>query len=170
MSTPTAEMQFTQTATDRLEVNKVESGAALQWLSSGFDDFKHTPVLSLLYGVLFASLTAGVFLLVTNVPWYAVAYLTGLVVVGPFMASGLYAASRDMQQGREATIDNSLRLLIKRSTNLALFATLLALVMAAWVRISALLFAIKFSTLSPSIEAYTSLFSSAEGWITLSYF
>lgn len=86
------------------------------------------------------------------------------------MASGLYAASRDMQQGREATIDNSLRLLIKRSTNLALFAALLALVMAAWVRISALLFAIKFSTLSPSIEAYTALFSSAEGWITLSYF
>ncbi|MCG8073739.1 MAG: DUF2189 domain-containing protein [Candidatus Thiodiazotropha taylori] len=170
MSTPTAEMQFTQTATDRLEVNKVESGAALQWLSSGFEDFKRTPALSLLYGLLFASLTAGVFLLVTNAPWYAVAYLTGLVVMGPFMASGLYAASRDMQQGREATIDNSLRLLIKRSTNLALFATLLALVMAAWVRISALLFAVKFSTLTPSIEAYTSLFSSAEGWITMSYF
>lgn len=170
MSTPTSDMQFEETAIERLEINKVDRNAPLQWLSSGFSDFKRAPALSLLYGLLFASLTAGVFLLVMNVPWYSVAYLTGLVVMGPFMASGLYAASRDMQHGRAASIDNSLRLLVKRSTNLALFATLLALVMAAWVRISALLFAVKFSTLHPTIEAYTSLFSSAEGWITLSYF
>lgn len=47
---------------------------------------------------------------------------------------------------------------------------MLGLVMAAWVRFSALLFALKFSTLNPSLEAYTSMFTSSEGWITLSYF
>jgi uncharacterized membrane protein len=170
MSTPTAAMKFTDTTTSQHEIVTVDRSAAFQWLRSGIDDFKRAPGLSLLYGLLFASLTAGVFLLVMNVPWYSVAYLTGLVVMGPFMASGLYAASRDIEQGRQPSIDNSLRLLIKRSTYLALFATLLSLVMAAWVRISALLFAVKFNTLNPSIEAYTSLFSSAEGWITLSYF
>jgi uncharacterized membrane protein len=126
--------------------------------------------LSLLYGFLFAGATAGVYLLIMNVPWYAIAYLTGLVVLGPFMASGLYAASRDMESGHPPSINNSLRLLIKRVSHLALFSVMLSLVMAAWVRLSALLFAVKFNTLNPTIEAYTSLLSSTEGWITLSYF
>ena len=47
---------------------------------------------------------------------------------------------------------------------------MLALVMAAWIRFSALLFALKFSTLKPSAEAYTQMLSSSEGWIALSYF
>jgi uncharacterized membrane protein len=171
MSTPTVEMPFTHTPTNyQHKISSVDGAEPLQWLISGFNDFKSVPGLSLLYGLLFTSLTAGVFLLVMNIPWYSIAYLTGLVVMGPFMASGLYAASRDIQQGRQPSINSSLRQLIKRSTDLALFATLLSLVMAAWVRISALLFAVKFNTLNPSIEAYTSLFSSSEGWITLSFF
>ena len=47
---------------------------------------------------------------------------------------------------------------------------MLALVMAAWVRFSALLFAIKFNTLTPSVETYTQMLNSSEGWIALSYF
>jgi uncharacterized membrane protein len=170
MSTHTTKMEFTQTPTCHYKIAKVSTTTPFQWLSSGISDFKRIPGLSLLYGIVFASLSAGVFLLVMNVPWYSIAYLTGLVVIGPFMASGLYAASRDMENARVPSIQSSFRLLIKRATYLALFSTLLAVVMAAWVRISALLFAIKFNTLNPSIEAYTNLLSSSEGWITLSYF
>ncbi len=45
-----------------------------------------------------------------------------------------------------------------------------ASIMAAWIRFSALLFALKFTILSPSIEAYTTLSTSADGWITLVFF
>jgi uncharacterized membrane protein len=141
-----------------------------QWLGAGVNDFKSAPGLSLLYGTLFAAATAGIFLLAVNVPWYAIAYLTGLVVLGPFMASGLYAASRDMERGIAPSITGSVRLLMRRVSYLALFSLMLSLVMAAWIRISALIFAIKFNTLSPSIEAYTSLLTSSDGWITLSFF
>ena len=60
--------------------------------------------------------------------------------------------------------------MLQRRTYLALFALMLALVMAAWIRFSALLFALKFNMLSPSVEAYTQIFTSSEGWITLSFF
>ncbi len=170
MSTPSAEMQFIQNAQEQHQVANVAISAPLQWLSSGLNDFRNAPGLSLLYGFLFAGATAGVYLLAMNVPWYSIAYLTGLVVVGPFIASGLYVASRDMESGKLPSISNSLRLLMQRSTSLVLFSLMLSLVMAAWVRISALLFAVKFNTLNPTIEAYTSLFSSAEGFITLLYF
>jgi uncharacterized membrane protein len=170
MSTTTiSHISQSQTESRDERINRVDSTAPVQWLGDGIEDFKSAPGLSLLYGVLFAAATAGVYTLVMNIPWYAFAYLTGLVVIGPFMAAGLYTASRDMDAGATPSIGNSVRLLMQRSTYLGLFSLMLALVMAAWLRVSALVFAFKFNTLSPSIEAYTSLLSSADGWITLSY-
>ncbi|MES9991288.1 MAG: DUF2189 domain-containing protein [Candidatus Thiodiazotropha sp.] len=171
MSTTTAEMQYLQEQSRQPEMT-AHLGALtpFQWLGAGVNDFNKAPGLSLLYGALFAAATAGAFLLALTLPWYAIAFLTGLVVLGPFMASGLYAASRDMEQGRAPTIRGSVKLLMERASYLALFALMLSLVMAAWVRVSALVFAVKFNTLSPSIEAYTSMLSSADGWITLSFF
>ncbi len=170
MSTPASELNLDNSLSPRHDVLNVATTAPFYWIKLGLNDFRRIPGLSLLYGFLFAGFCAGVYLLISNAPWFSIAYLTGLVVVGPFLASGLYAASRDMERDLAPSIDGSLRLLMRRSTHLALFSLTLALVMAAWVRFSALLFAVKFNALSPSIEAYTSLFSSSDGWITLSFF
>lgn len=170
MTTPASELHFDDSLSPSHDVLNVSTTAPFDWIRLGFNDFRRIPGLSLLYGFLFAGFCAGVYLLISNAPWFSVAYLTGLVVIGPFVASGLYVASRDMERDVAPSIDRSLSLLMRRSTHLALFSLTLALVMAAWVRFSALLFAVKFSTLSPSIEAYTSLFSSSDGWITLSFF
>ncbi len=170
MSTPASEIHYVESMTPSHTVRKVLITSPFRWIKLGFDDFRRIPGLSLLYGFLFAGLCAGVYLLISNVPWFTIAYLTGLVVVGPFLASGLYVASRDLESGVKPSIEGGLRLIGKRRTYLALFALVLAIVMAAWVRFSALLFAVTFSTLSPSIEAYTHLFNSTDGWITLTYF
>jgi uncharacterized membrane protein len=171
MSTTTANIQYVDNVYQQPEVATHQAlFAPFQWLGAGVNDFKNAPGLSLIYGFLFAATAAGVFLLVMNLPWYAIAFLTGLVVLGPFMASGLYAASRDMSRGISPSVRNSLRLLMKRASTLALFSVMLSLVMAAWLRVSALIFAVKFNTLTPSIEAYTNLMGSTDGWITLTYF
>ncbi len=170
MSTTASELRLDDSLPTRYDVLKVAPLTPFHWIKLGFNDFRRIPLLSLVYGFLFAGVCAGVYLSISNAPWFSVAYLTGLVVIGPFLASGLYVASRDIERGVAPSISGSLSLLMKRGTYLALFSLTLALVMAAWVRFSALLFAVKFNALSPSIEAYTSLFSSSEGWITLSFF
>jgi len=170
MSAPITETPFVAPADAKADIARVSVTAPLGWIRSGIDDFRRAPGLSLLYGFLFAGLCAGVYLLISGVPWYTTGYLTGLVVIGPFLASGLYVASRDIERGDSPTIAGSLSLIGRRKTYLALFSLMLALVMAAWVRFSALLFALKFNTLSSSVEAYTSMFASSEGWIALSYF
>jgi uncharacterized membrane protein len=152
------------------DIARVDAAAPLQWIRQGAADFRRAPGLSLLYGVLFAGVCAGAFLMTLNVPWYTLGYLTGLVVIGPFLASGLYVASRDIERGIAPSISGSLRLLSQRRTHLALFSLMLALVMAAWVRASALLFALKFNTLTPSVETYTSLLSSSDGWIAIAFY
>lgn len=170
MSTPMTEMSFDVSAPSARQAHPLAATSAFGWIRHGIDDFRQAPVLSLLYGVLFAGLCAGVYLLIQNVPWYTTGYLTGLVVAGPFLAAGLYAASRDMERGDSPAISASLSLIMQRRTYLGLFSLMLAMVMAAWIRFSAVLFAVKFSTLSPSVEAYTSMFTSSDGWITLSFF
>jgi uncharacterized membrane protein len=170
MSTSTSHTDYAPSAVTQHEIAKVAVSAPFKWLGKGIKDFRQIPGLSLLYGLLFTGLCGGVYLLLSNAPWYAMAYLTGLVVLGPFLASGLYVASRDIEAGEIPSIDRSLRLLIQRKTYLALFSVILALVMAAWVRLSALLFAVKFNTLTPSMDAYIGMLTSPEGWITLSYF
>ncbi len=170
MSTPTTEMPFDVSAPAARQRHPLEGTSAFGWIRHGIDDFRQAPVLSLLYGVLFAGLCAGVYLLIRQVPWYTTGYLTGLVVVGPFLAAGLYAASRAIERGDSPGISASLSLIMQRRTYLALFSLMLAMVMAAWIRLSAVLFAVKFSTLSPSVEAYTHMFTSSDGWITLSFF
>jgi len=170
MSTSITETQHIASAPPASDIKNVDAAAPFTWIRRGIDDFRHAPGLSLLYGFLFAGLCAGVYLLIRGVPWFTTGYLTGLVVVGPFLASGLYAASRDIERGSAPSISASLRLLMHRKTHLALFSLLLALVMAAWIRFSALLFALKFNTLTPTVETYTQMLTSSEGWIALSYF
>ncbi len=171
MSTQTTELPLGQYhAASKYHIEKVSASEPFKWLSKGFSSFKRIPGLSILYGVIFAVVVAGAYQLMNNLPWYSLAYLTGIVVLGPVLASGLYAASRDIDQGKKPSIMSSLYQIRERKTYLALFSLMLALVMAAWVRFSALLFAIKFSTVSPTIESYTNLFASSEGLVTLLFF
>lgn len=42
--------------------------------------------------------------------------------------------------------------------------------MAAWIRLSSLLFAVKFSVMQPTIESYTNMLTSPDGWIVMVFF
>jgi uncharacterized membrane protein len=170
MSVPMTDVPFVASTPTASDMNRVDAAAPFAWIRRGIDDFRQAPGLSLLYGFLFAGLCAGVYLLIRGIPGFTTGYLTGLLVAGPFLAAGLYVASRDIERGSAPSVASSLGLLVQRRTYLALFSLMLALVMAAWIRFSALLFAIKFNTLTPTAEAYTQMLASSEGWITLSYF
>lgn len=170
MSTTNAQMHLGAPINNRPSIASVEMGAPLGWIRDGFNDFRKTPVLSLLYGTLFAGMCAGVYLANRNAPWFILAYLTGLVVIGPFIGSGLYAASREMERGTRPKISSSVSLILRRRTYLALFSLMLALVMSAWIRFSALLFAVTTNTLSPSTDAYLNIFTSSDGWVAMTFF
>ena len=151
------------TSSDRLVNTKQDALAPLRWLRSGLQDFRMIPGLGIFYGSLFTAAGLVVAVLTLSVPWYTLAYLTGLVMIGPFLASGLYAASRDITYGIRSSITNSFCLLRQRATYLALFSLTLSLVMAAWVRFTALAFAIRLNAFTPPDQALQVLLTTAEG-------
>ena len=144
-------------AAGHAEIRRVDLSEPLDWLVSGIATFRAAPGASLLYGALFSLACLAVLALARELPGFTIAFLTGLLLVGPFLAAGLYAAARQHERGMPVSISAGLGLLLQRRTQLGLFAVVLAIVMAAWVRISALLFAVKFSAISPSIEGYLGL-------------
>ncbi len=160
MTTEAIRTPLTKTAAHP-EIRHVAAAEPLAWLRAGWRDFAASPGPSLLYGVGFALACLAVVGLTRELPWFTLAFLTGLLVIGPVLASGLYAAARQMEAGERPSIGAGLRLLYARRTGLALFGVLLALIMAAWVRLSALLFAVKFDAFSPSIEGYLAVIGGA---------
>jgi uncharacterized membrane protein len=151
-------------------IHTVPASAPFDWLAAGARCFLAAPVASLVYGALFTLFTGAALYLTWELPGFAVAILTGLLLVGPVLASGLYVAARQQEAGERVSIPAALSLLRSRATNLALFGVFLALIMAAWVRVSALLFALKFNSVTIPVEGYLGLLSGGGDPLALLYF
>jgi uncharacterized membrane protein len=139
------------------QIRRVGITDPVAWITRGARSLAQSPAHSLLYGSVFALACWATLWLIWAQPWLTLAFLTGLLLIGPFLAAGLYVAARQREAGLPVSIRQSLDLLWSRRTNLSLFVLFLGLIAAAWVRLSALLFAINFTTFSPSIESYRSL-------------
>ncbi len=124
--------------------------APLAWLTAGWKTLIHAPGPSLLYGLVFAVLCFLVTSLSLSNPGFTTAFLTGLLLIGPFLATGLYVAARQYAEGERVSIRAGLELIWERRDSLGMFALFLGLVMAAWVRFSALLFAFKVDAFAPT--------------------
>ncbi len=140
------------------------------WLADGVRSFASAPGTSLLYGALFALAAAGTTYLSWTLPRFTVAFLTGLLLIGPLLAAGLYLAARQQGNGEPVSIPAAIRHLSDHSANLGLYAIFLALIMAAWVRLSALLFAVKSNIVFISVDGYQSILSGTGDPVAVAYF
>lgn len=144
----------TSNADQPVRIRRVPVSAPLNWLRAGWETLLHAPAPSLLYGLLFSLACLGIATLTASNPGFTTAFLTGLLLIGPVLAMGLYVAARQHADGEPVKIGAGLSLLWERRTNLSLFVVFLALVMAAWVRVSALLFAIKVDAFAPTAYSW----------------
>ncbi|ESQ15309.1 MAG TPA: DUF2189 domain-containing protein [Chromatiaceae bacterium] len=152
------------------QIRSVDATAAVEWLRSGWQTFRAAPSISLLYGTLFALVCAGFSLLIMSSPGFTTAFLTGLLLVAPLIACGLYVAARQHASGERISITDSLVLLWSRRTNLSLFGLFLALVMAAWVRFSSLLFAFKVNAFAPTSYSWENFLSGSFDPVIVGFF
>lgn len=121
---------------DLPSIRRVQALQPLTWLRAGWADLLHNWPLSLAYGVLFAVLG---FVLV-DYAWsrlhLAMALTTGFLLVAPFLAIGFYDISRRQENpGRFKPFEG----VGANLSSIGMFALLMAFIMSAWERISAIL-------------------------------
>ena len=132
-------------------IQEVETDAPLKWLKMGWEDIKACPTASLFYGACFV---IGGYLMIfalRDAPEYIAAAITGFVIVGPFLALGLYELSAQRERGETCSLKPSLMACRKNVGNMGVFAIMLLVVYLVWARASVVVFAVFYSGALPTM-------------------
>lgn len=120
----------------------VAPGALRRWLAAGWRDLAAAPGPSLFYG----AVLAGMGFLLTN--WFAgavgIALTTGFLLVGPFLAIGLYDISRRRERGESVRLGPTLVAWKANFPSIGFYALVLTLLLAVWIRVSVVVVALFF--------------------------
>lgn len=108
----------------------------LGWLARGWQDLMRCPLPGLLHGLALAVFGAGLIVLAHDRFWLLSGAFTGFLLVGPLLATGLYAVSRALERGQRADLGVALSAW-KPDGRLMVFGLLLAFAGTGWVMTSA---------------------------------
>lgn len=142
--------------------------AAFQWLRAGWRDFMSGPLSSLSMGIVLLLLSAGVLLVLraAGLLYLALPALSGFLIIGPFLALGLYRKSHVLAEGGTPDLATTLVPRVESGGQIAYAGLLLGLLVLFWLRAADLLYALFFG-LRPfpgAAEALNNVLTSARGW------
>ena len=121
------------------------------WLQRGWDDLRAIGAAGLGYGALI-SILGGVLLMLGSTHLYlTAAAVTGYLLVGPVMTTGLCELARRHSAREPLGFDESLQALTRNPDGLLHFGGVLALIALLWFALSAVLLQSAFSAESPSL-------------------
>ena len=151
-------------AADWPRTRPVPITAPLHWLGRGFADLLAAPIASLFYGVLLALMG----FLLTRYYGGAVglALTTGFLLIGPFLAIGLYDISRQLEHGAHARLRPSLTAWQANGPAIGFYALILMLSLAVWLRVSVVLVALFIPAGVESLmELLSALLERPDAWM-----
>lgn len=134
------------------KVRNVPAFRPLHWLVLASIDMRRAPMASLFYGLVFALMGQTLHWLFMHAPHQTVTLTTGFMLLGPFLTMGLYDIGRRLELGQEKVFVPSLLAWKRNLPGIGLFATILALTFAGWMRVSVVLFALFYTDQIPAID------------------
>ena len=122
----------------------------LRWLIKGARDFMAAPGIGIFYGVCFWTMAVALMLVFRSKPEYVMSIASGCLLVGPFLAMGLYEVSRRREQGIRPELGASLTCWDSHIRSMAMLVLVLIVLELLWGRASLVVFAVFFNTGMPS--------------------
>jgi uncharacterized membrane protein len=148
-------------------VRRIAADAPVRSLARGWEDLRAAPLPSLFYGVVLA-LMGWVIGRFVGQAAYELAFVTGFLLVGPFLAMGLYDISRRRSRGEAVRLAPTLAAWRANLPAIGFYALILALLMAVWVRVSVVVVALFFEGGMPTVETLAhDILTSENGWFFL---
>lgn len=136
-------------------INAVGLDAPWRWLRLGFADFRAGGIASLFYGVVFAAMGLVVSYVFSHAYEYVWALTSGFMLVGPFLALGLYELSRRRARGEALSLAPTLTAWRANVASLGIFGLVLGVLLLLWSRASLIVIAVSFPDQMPSFENFT---------------
>lgn len=125
-------------------------GDPLRWLARGWKDFAAAPGIGIFYGVCFWLMAMVLTLVFRKQPEYVMSIASGCLLVGPFLAMGLYEVSRRRELGVQPELGASLTCWDSHIRSMSMLVLVLIVLELLWGRASLVVFAVFFNTGMPS--------------------
>ncbi len=136
------------------ELREVPAFAPFAWLVRGWDDFRAAPLASGFYGAAFAGMGWTLLSLYDFAYQYVSTLAGAFLLAAPFLATGIYALSRDREAGRPPGFVASLTAWRENVGGLGVYVLVIAVIFLVWARASLVTFALFSAGTMPDLKNF----------------
>lgn len=145
-------------------VAELHAADLVHWLRAARADMQAHPFISLFYGGCFWMMALLLGWLFQSNPEYVMSLASGCLLVGPFLAMGLYDVSRRRMRGQVARLWDSLVCWRLQLRSMGLLALVFLVLELLWGRASLVVFAVFFNTGLPSTTGVVQAVFNPDNW------
>jgi uncharacterized membrane protein len=131
---------------DRIEINPIRFSDPFRWLWLGLRDLVSQPWISLFYGFCFWLMALILLAVFKSNPEYTLSAVSGCLLIGPFLAMGLYDASMHLERGEMPSMGSSLTCWESHVKSMTMLILVMVVLELLWGRASLVVFAVSFNT------------------------
>ncbi len=135
-----------------------------RWLARGWRDLLGAWGIAIFYGFFFWALAMLLGAVFRNAPEYTLSFASGCLLIGPFMAMGLYEVSRRREQGLSPDLVASLTCWDSHLGSMSMLFLVLIVLELLWGRASLVVFAVFFNTGMPSTAGVLQVIFNPQNW------
>ncbi|WP_265305359.1 DUF2189 domain-containing protein [Verminephrobacter eiseniae] len=136
----------------------------LRWLLKGLQDMRAAPGIASFYGMCFWGMALVLGWVFRTRAEYVMSLVSGCLLLGPFLAMGLYDTSRRLEAGLAPGLGESLTCWDRRLGSMGMLVLLLVVLELLWGRASLVVFAVFFDTGMPSTSGVLQALFSPQNW------
>lgn len=131
---------------DRYEIVSICFSDPFRWLWMGLSDMVSKPWITLFYGICFWLMALMVLSVFKSNPEYTLSAVSGCLLIGPFLAMGLYDVSMRMERGKSPSMVSSLMCWKSHLKSMSMLIMVMLVLELLWGRASLIVFAVFFNT------------------------
>lgn len=147
-----------------LQVRSLSFAQPWQWLVQGARDAMRAPLIALFYGLCFWAMALLLGWVFRASPEYVMSMASGCLLLGPFLAMGLYELSRRLEQGQRPQLGASLLCWSRHLQSMGMLVMVLMVLEMLWGRAAMVVFAISFDTGMPTTASVLQTVVRRENW------
>jgi uncharacterized membrane protein len=135
-----------------------------RWLASGLRDTLSAPGIAAFYGMCFWGMALLLGWVFRSRPEYTMSLASGCLLVGPFLAMGLYETSRRREAGLPPELGASITCWDRHVSSMSMLVLVLIVLELLWGRASLVVFAVFFNTGMPSTTGVMQAVFNPQNW------
>ena len=136
--------------------------APFRWLKLGLRDMRARAGESIFFGFCFAAMGMAITLVFEHAYQYTSAMSSGFLLMGPFLAIGLYEISRQQAYNTPRPFSETLTIWRHNAGNIGVFSLVLTVIFLLWARASLIVFALFFTDEMPNLTGFLQQVTSTE--------